>query len=41
MRWEDDPEISRIYIEPVEENGVGRAIMDRIRKAVYQYEKEQ
>lgn len=37
---EDDPEISRIYIEPVEEHGVGRAIMDRIRKAVYQYEKE-
>lgn len=37
---EDDPEISRIYIEPVENHGVGRAIMDRIRKAVYQYEKE-
>ena len=37
---EDDPAISRIYIEPVEEQGVGRAIMDRIRKAAYKYNKE-
>lgn len=37
---EDDPEISQIYIEPVEEHGVGRAIMDRIKKAAYKYNKE-
>ena len=33
---EDDPEISQIYIEPVEEHGCGRAIMDRIKKAAVQ-----
>lgn len=37
---EDDPGIRQIFIEPVEEHGVGRAIMDRINKAVYQYRKE-
>ena len=37
---EDDPEISWSYIESVEEQGVGRAIMDRIRKAAYKYNKE-
>jgi len=34
---EDDPDISQIYIEPVAETGIGRAIMDRLRKASYNY----
>lgn len=34
---EDNPAISEIYIEPVPEKGVGRAIMDRLRKAAYSY----
>lgn len=35
---EDDPEISQIFIEPVPEKGIGKAIMDRLRKASYNYE---
>ncbi|NJK93635.1 MAG: hypothetical protein HC905_00755 [Bacteroidales bacterium] len=37
---EDDSNIKQIYIEPVEEKGLGIAIMDRIRKAAYQYKNE-
>lgn len=35
---EDDEEIRQIFIEPVLEEGLGIAIMDRIKKAVYKYE---
>lgn len=35
--FEDDKEITRIYIEPVTEEGLGIAIMDRVRKAAFQY----
>lgn len=35
---EDDIEIKQLYIEPVLEEGIGIAIMDRIKKAVYKYE---
>jgi L-threonylcarbamoyladenylate synthase len=34
---EDDPEIKQIYISPVEEKGLGIALMDRIRKAAYRH----
>jgi len=34
---EDDPEIKQIFIEPVPETGIGKAIMDRLRKASYNY----
>lgn len=34
---EDDPEIHQIFIEPVPEAGIGKAIMDRLRKASYNY----
>ncbi|MBN2485162.1 MAG: threonylcarbamoyl-AMP synthase [Bacteroidales bacterium] len=34
---EEDEKISRIFIEPVEETGLGIAIMDRLKKAAYQY----
>lgn len=37
---EEDDEVSEIYIEPVSEIGVGRAIMDRIRKAAFSYLKK-
>ena len=37
---EDDSDISQIYIEPVAEEGLGLAIMDRINKAAYQYRKK-
>lgn len=36
---EDDASISQIFIRPVPEEGLGAAIMDRIRKAAYQYRK--
>lgn len=36
---EDDDQIREIYIQPVEEKGIGRAIMDRLRKASYNYQK--
>lgn len=35
---EDDPNISQIWIEPVAESGLGIAIMDRMKKAAYQYQ---
>lgn len=35
---EDDEQVKQIFIEPVLEEGLGIAIMDRIKKAVYQYE---
>jgi len=34
---EEDENVKRIYIEPVEEIGLGIAIMDRMKKAAYQY----
>ena len=34
---EDDESVERIYIEPVEETGLGIAIMDRMKKAAYRY----
>jgi L-threonylcarbamoyladenylate synthase len=34
---EEDKSVENIYIEPVEETGLGIAIMDRIKKAAYQY----
>ncbi|HAQ19403.1 MAG TPA: threonylcarbamoyl-AMP synthase [Prolixibacteraceae bacterium] len=34
---EDDPTILQIFIEPVEELGLGIAIMDRIKKAEFRY----
>lgn len=34
---EDNKAIQQIFIEPVEENGIGIAIMDRIKKAVFKY----
>lgn len=34
---EDDPEISQIYFESIAETGIGKAIMDRARKAAYSY----
>lgn len=36
---EDDEQIRQIYIEPVNENGIGISIMDRLKKATYQYRK--
>jgi L-threonylcarbamoyladenylate synthase len=35
---EDDEKVKQIHIEPVIESGLGIAIMDRIKKAVYKYE---
>lgn len=35
---EDDEQIKQIFIERVVENGLGIAIMDRLKKAVYRYE---
>ena len=37
---EDDSEIKQIFIEPVPETGIGKAIMDRLRKASYSYDVE-
>lgn len=34
---EEDESVKRIYIEPVEEKGLGIAIMDRVKKAAYKY----
>jgi len=36
---EDDENIKQIFIEPVLEIGLGIAIMDRIKKAAYKYQK--
>lgn len=35
---EEDESVKCIYIEPVEETGLGIAIMDRIKKAAYKYD---
>lgn len=35
---EDDEQIKQIFIEPVVEEGLGLAIMDRIKRAVYKYQ---
>lgn len=37
---EEDESVKRIYIEAVEETGLGIAIMDRVKKAAYQYRKQ-
>lgn len=34
---EEDESVKQIYIEPVDETGLGIAIMDRMKKAAYQY----
>ena len=34
---ENDPEVDEIYIQKVEEKGIGIAIMDRVRKAAYRH----
>jgi len=34
---EENPLVSEIYVQPVAEIGIGVAIMDRLRKAAYQY----
>ena len=36
-KMEEDESVKSIYIEPVEEKGLGIAIMDRVKKAAYQY----
>jgi L-threonylcarbamoyladenylate synthase len=35
--FEDDPEVEVIIAEPVSETGIGKAIMDRLRKAEYSW----
>lgn len=39
-RMEEDDDVKQIYIEPIEEKGIGIAIMDRLKKATYQYTDE-
>jgi len=36
-RMEDDDKVEQIFIERLEEKGIGIAIMDRLKKATYQY----
>jgi len=36
-QMEEDPAIKQIFIEPIEESGLGIAIMDRIKKAAYRF----
>ena len=36
-QMEDDDEVEQIFIEKIEEKGIGIAIMDRLKKATYQY----
>ncbi|MBN2638366.1 MAG: threonylcarbamoyl-AMP synthase [Bacteroidales bacterium] len=36
-KMEEDESVKNIFIEPVEEKGLGIAIMDRVKKAAYQY----
>ncbi len=36
---EEDPSVEQIFIETVDEVGLGIAIMDRVKKAAYQYQK--
>ena len=38
--FEDDPEIYVIIVEAVKEEGIGKAIMDRLRKAEYNWRSE-
>ncbi|MCF8361879.1 MAG: threonylcarbamoyl-AMP synthase [Prolixibacteraceae bacterium] len=38
-QMEDDDEVNDIYIEAIEENGIGKAVMDRLKKAAYSYRK--
>jgi L-threonylcarbamoyladenylate synthase len=38
-QMEDDDEVNDIYIEAVKEKGIGKAVMDRIKKAAYSYKK--
>ncbi len=37
---EDDPDVKQIYIERVIEKGIGISIMDRLKKATYQYREQ-
>ena len=37
---EEDTSVQQIYIETIEETGLGVAIMDRLRKAAYQYQEK-
>lgn len=37
---EEDADVQQIYIEPIKEKGIGIAIMDRLKKATYQYRAE-
>ncbi|HET7733726.1 MAG TPA: L-threonylcarbamoyladenylate synthase [Paludibacter sp.] len=39
-KMEEDADVEQIYIEPIEEKGIGIAIMDRLKKATYQYAAE-
>jgi L-threonylcarbamoyladenylate synthase len=39
-KMEEDDDVEQIYIEPIEEKGIGIAIMDRLKKATYQYNAE-
>ena len=39
-KMEDDAEVEQIFIEKLEEKGIGIAIMDRLKKATYQYNAE-
>ncbi|MDA3879264.1 MAG: L-threonylcarbamoyladenylate synthase [Prolixibacteraceae bacterium] len=38
-QMEDDDDVDDIYIEAIDEEGIGKAVMDRIRKAAYSYQK--
>lgn len=38
-QMEDDDNVNDIYIEAVKEKGIGKAVMDRIKKAAYSYQK--
>lgn len=38
-QMEDDEKVEQIFIERVEEKGIGISIMDRLKKATYRYEK--
>lgn len=38
-QMEDDDDVDDVYIEAIEEEGIGKAVMDRIRKAAYSYQK--
>jgi L-threonylcarbamoyladenylate synthase len=39
-KMEEDTDVEQIYIERIEERGIGIAIMDRLKKATYQYNQE-